>query len=315
MLQQTTVPHVLPYFQSFTTTWPSVEALAAAEWETVSAAWAGLGYYSRARNLHACARLVAASGGFPQDAAGLLVLPGVGPYTAAAIAAIAFGARELPVDGNIERVLSRLFAIGSDRTPAGWRAAKQQITATANRLAEMAPPDIRCGDLAQGLMDLGATLCTPASPNCPACPLSAFCLARASGHAQRYPEKPLKTERPLRRGAAFVATRQGRVWLVRRPPAGLLGGMLMPPTSDWLEGGPAPSVETAPFPAGWCEAGEVRHVFTHFALRLTVWRGDLRLKKDEPANADGVWMPIEEALQALPTIGRKAVALAAASHA
>jgi A/G-specific adenine glycosylase len=304
MLQQTTIPHAAPYFLAFKARWPKVKDLAGAKWEDVSAAWAGLGYYSRARNLHACAKLVAERGGFPQDAEGLRELPGVGPYTAAAIAAIAFDEKAAPVDGNIERVMSRARAIGSDGTEAGWRRAKIEIGARTQELFDALPETQRAGDLAQALMDLGATVCTPKKPNCLICPLAKMCAARAEGDPERYPVKAAKKDRPVRYGSAFVAMRGGEVLLVRRPANGLLGGMMMPPGSEWREVKPKEALEGAPLKLAWAHVGEVRHVFTHFALKLDVYRAEAR------ANAAGEWMPAKDALAALPTVGRKAVALA-----
>ena len=306
MLQQTTIPHATPYFEAFRKRWPTVKKLAAASWEDVSAAWAGLGYYSRARNLHACAKAVAERGSFPQDAKGLRELPGVGPYTAAAIASIAFDERIAPVDGNIERVVSRLWAIGSDGTEKGWRAAKVVIAQHAQELADGLPANGRAGDLAQALMDLGATVCTPRKPNCLICPLNAMCAAREQGDPERYPVKAEKKATPTRHGVAFVLMRGEDVLLVRRPPSGLLGGMMMPPGSAWTETKPADPLEDAPGKFAWERAGEVRHVFTHFALKLDVWRAQAPAR----TKTDGEWMKADDALAALPTVGRKAVALA-----
>ncbi|MDP3491932.1 MAG: A/G-specific adenine glycosylase [Hyphomonadaceae bacterium] len=306
MLQQTTIPHATPYFDAFRKRWPNVKKLAAASWEDVSAAWAGLGYYSRARNLHACAKAVAERGGFPQDAKGLRELSGVGPYTAAAIASIAFDERIAPVDGNIERVVSRLWAIGSDGTEKGWRAAKVVIAGHAQDLADALPANGRAGDLAQALMDLGSTVCTPRKPNCLICPLNAMCAARAEGNPERYPVKADKKATPTRHGSAFVLVRGDDVLLVRRPPSGLLGGMMMPPGSVWADAKLKDPLEGAPGKFAWERIGEVRHVFTHFALKLDVWRAQA------PAHAkmSGEWLAREDALAALPTVGRKAVALA-----
>ncbi len=306
MLQQTTIPHAAPYFERFVKRWPTVKKLGRASWENVSAAWAGLGYYSRARNLHACAKVVADSGGFPQDAKLLRELPGIGPYTAAAIAAIAFDERIAPVDGNIERVVSRLWAIPSDRTEAGWRAAKAIISVRAQALADALPRGGRAGDLAQALMDLGATICTPRKPNCLICPLNTMCAARAEGEPERYPMKAEKRAVPTRFGAAFVLMRGDQVMLVRRPPSGLLGGMMMPPTSAWTEEKSVDPLEAAPGNFAWERVGEIRHVFTHFALKLDVWRAVAPAR----ARTTGEWMQSEDALAALPTVGRKAVALA-----
>lgn len=305
MLQQTTIPHATPYFEAFRQRWPTVAALAAASWDDISAAWAGLGYYSRARNLHACAKAVAERGAFPQDAAGLRALPGIGPYTSAAIACIAFDERIAPVDGNIERVVSRLHAIGSDGTDAGWRAAKQAIARHAQDMADALPPEQRAGDLAQALMDLGATVCTPRTPNCAMCPLWDHCVARRQGEQERYPVKASKKPIPTRHGAAFVLARGGEVLLVRRPAVGLLGGMMMPPTSAWTEAAAVDRLAEAPGPFDWTFVGEVRHVFTHFALRLDVWRADAGSR----ARVAGEWLTHAAALAAAPTVGRKALAV------
>jgi A/G-specific adenine glycosylase len=315
MLQQTTIPHAAPYFERFRKRWPTVAKLARAKWEDVSAAWAGLGYYSRARNLHACAKVVAEQGSFPQDAAGLRELPGIGPYTANAIAAIAFDEPVAPVDGNIERVVSRLWAIGSDGTEAGWRAAKAEIVRRAQELFDdlpmkSGPKKQRPGDLAQALMDLGATVCTPKRPNCLICPAAKSCAALAEGDPDRYPMKAEKKERPTRHGSAFVLVRGDSVLLVRRGPSGLLGGMMMPPTSEWSERKAADPRTGAPAEAAWEHVGEVRHVFTHFALKLDVWRAEARAR----AKPAGEWLGFEDALASLPTVGRKAVALAIKSR-
>lgn len=292
MLQQTTVPHAAPYFEAFTTRWPSVDALAAARDEDVMQAWAGLGYYARARNLLKCAREVAASGGFPRTESGLRALPGIGPYTAGAIAALAFGERTPAVDGNAERVFARLLAMKED-----WAAAKKRIGVIAR---DLVPAD-RPGDFAEALMDLGATVCTPKNPNCALCPLSELCLARTEGNPERYPVKPEKVARPVRYGSAYVLTRRGRVWLVRREPSGLLGGMLALPTSEWRE---KRSPHEPPLDADWTEAGDVRHVFTHFSLHLTVWTAEAR-SKDLP---DGFWAETDQ-VAGLPTVFSKAAAL------
>jgi len=262
MLQQTTVPVVGAYFARFTTTWPEVRALAAAEDGEVMAAWAGLGYYARARNLLACARDVARlpDARFPDTVEGLRALRGIGPYTAAAIAAIAFDRAETVVDGNVERVVARLFAV---ETPLP--GAKRELTALASRLT----PDLRPGCHAQAMMDLGATICTPRAPSCGRCPLRAGCAAHAAGLAAALPRKMPKAAKPLRHGTVFVGQRVDGAWLVeRRPPRGLLGGMLGWPGSDWAEeAGPA----APPCAADWQDTGgEVRHTFTHFHLRLRV---------------------------------------------
>ena len=293
MLQQTTVPHATPYFLAFTARWPSVAALAAAPEADVMAAWAGLGYYARARNLIACARHVAgALGGiFPDTEAGLAALPGVGPYTAAAIAAIAFDRPANVVDGNVERVVARLFAV-----EAPLPAAKPTLRALAGALVTGERP----GDWAQGLMDLGAMVCTPAAPICAICPAADDCQAQRGGAPETYPRRTARAERPERHGAAYLLTRGDAVALVRRPARGLLGGMLGLPTSDWRAEpfSEAEAIAAAPIAADWRGAGEIRHVFTHFALTLTVWRA-------EGDWAGGLWTPRAE-LEAMPSVFLKA---------
>ncbi|MCW2404978.1 A/G-specific adenine glycosylase [Sphingobium sp. B1D7B] len=262
MLQQTTVAAVAPYYERFLARWPTVEALAAAEDGDLMAAWAGLGYYARARNLLACARYVAGTlgGRFPSGEPGLRALPGVGAYTAAAVAAIAFGQRAVVVDGNVERVVSRLFAVETP-LPAG----KPILRALADRIT----PQDHAGDFAQAMMDLGATVCTPRNPACLACPLSGLCAARATGDPARYPLKAAKKARPTRSGTAWWVEAGDAVWLVRRPDKGLLGGMLALPTSDWSEAPEA--LPHAPLAGSWQILNQpVRHVFTHFALDLRV---------------------------------------------
>lgn len=293
MLQQTTTPHATPYFLKFTERWPTVSDLAAAEDADVMAAWAGLGYYARARNLLACARAVAEQHGgvFPDTEAGLLALPGVGAYTAAAVASIAFGEPANVVDGNVERVMARLFAV---ETPVP--TARPELRALAGSLVR----DERPGDWAQALMDLGATVCRPKSPLCGDCPLTTWCAGHAGGQPERYPLKLKKAERPRRSGIAWVLRDgQGRVALVRRPDKGLLGGMLGLPTSDWSA---APDA-TPPVDADWREAGFVEHVFTHFSLTLDVRVGEGAGEVSD----DFVWTPVEDALGALPTVFRKAL--------
>ncbi|TJZ87907.1 A/G-specific adenine glycosylase [Paracoccus hibiscisoli] len=261
MLQQTTVAAVKAYFLRFTTLWPTVQALAGADDAAVMAEWAGLGYYARARNLLACARAVTAMGGFPDTRAGLQALPGIGAYTSAAIAAIAFDRAETVVDGNVERVVSRLFAV---QTPLP-RAKPELVT-----LAETLTPQARPGDYAQAMMDLGATICTPRSPACVICPLQAVCDARAQGIAAELPRKTPKPAKPLRQGSVWLARQGGALLLEHRPPQGLLGGVLAFPSAGW-DGRDLPP----PGPAAWCDLGAVRHVFTHFTLDLTVLLGDL----------------------------------------
>lgn len=292
MLQQTTTAHATPYFQTFTGRWPTVADLAAADDAEVMAAWAGLGYYARARNLLACARAVAGEHGgtFPDAEAGLLALPGVGAYTAAAVAAIAFGRPANVVDGNVERVMARLFAV---ETPLP--AAKLEL----KRLAATLVADDRPGDWPQALMDLGATVCRPGRPLCQACPLTPWCAGHASGTPERWPLKARKGDRPHRRGVAWVLRDdRGRVALVRRPDKGLLGGMLGLPTSDWSA---TPTGDAPPVAADWREAGSVEHVFTHFSLTLTV-----RVAEAEGERAF-LWMSLTEARQGLPTVFRKAL--------
>ncbi|MGE4049079.1 MAG: A/G-specific adenine glycosylase, partial [Acetobacteraceae bacterium] len=269
MLQQTTVTAVIPYYERFVSRFPTVAALAAAPLDDVLAAWAGLGYYARARNLHACARAVAASGGFPRDVDGLRALPGIGAYTAAAIGAIAFGLPAVPVDGNVERVAARLFAID---TPLP--AAKPLIRDAADRLG--ADPDARASpsDFAQALFDLGATICTPTQPACGLCPWMAACAGRRLGIAGTLPAKAPKRLRPLRFGVHFWLTDdQDQVLLRRRPPQGLLGGMSELPGTPWRDA-PWAAEEAlvhAPLPADWRPAGQVRHGFTHFELTIDLF--------------------------------------------
>lgn len=280
MLQQTTVAHAAPYFETFTRRWPTVEALAAAEDGEVMAAWAGLGYYARARNLIACARAVAdgLGGLFPDTEDGLRRLPGIGRYTAAAIAAIAFGRRAVVVDANVERVVARLFAL---ETPLP--AAREDIY----RLAGSITPDAEAGDFAQAMMDLGATICMPRSPDCGRCPLAFLCAARAEGDPARYPVKPPKAAKPRRQGVAYWLEHDGHVLLVRRPAKGLLGGMLALPTDS----------EGAPTETEWREAGSVDHVFTHFALTMRL------LCADAERRPEGTWWPIDRIGEAgLPTL-------------
>ena len=297
MLQQTTVPHATSYFLDFTRRWPSVGALAAAPDAEVMAAWAGLGYYARARNLIACARAVAKdhSGRFPDSEAGLLALPGVGPYTAAAVAAIAFDRPANVVDGNVERVMARLHAV---ETPLP--EAKPELKALAGELVRSERP----GDWAQALMDLGAMICRPKAPLCERCPLAEGCAARATGAPETYPRRSAKADRPRRQGAAYVLTNGGRVALMQRPPKGLLGGMLGLPTGDWSARAPTPAeaLASAPTGTGWRSLGAIEHVFTHFALTLQVWRGEAPAR--DPSFS---WLAPDEAAQALPSVFRKAL--------
>jgi A/G-specific adenine glycosylase len=292
MLQQTTVAMATPYFETFTSRWPAVEALAAADDTQVMSAWAGLGYYARARNLLACAREVAARGGFPDTEAELLRLPGVGPYTAAAIAAIAFDRPATVVDGNVERVMSRVFAVD---TPLPQ--AKAELRAYAASLT----PHERPGDYAQAVMDLGATVCTPRSPACGRCPWSGRCAAFAKGEPERYPVKGVKPPRPTRYGTAWWIEVDGDVLLVRRPAKGLLGGMIALPASEFAA---ERGAGVAPVEAEWSIVPEpVRHGFTHFDLVLDVMKARL---PERPA-LGGEWHPIRRIEQAgLPTLFRRA---------
>lgn len=298
MLQQTTVEAVKAYFNTFVDKWPTVDALAAAQREDVMKAWAGLGYYSRARNLKACAERIAAAGGkFPDTEEGLRTLPGIGPYTAAAIAAIAFDRQAAVVDGNVERVVSRLFAV---TTPLPQ--AKTEIRALVERLV----PASRPGDFAQAMMDLGATVCTPKRPRCMLCPLREDCTALRAGDPEFYPVRLARKERPARRGAAFVAVREdGAILLRKRPTSGLLGGMTEVPTTDWTarqDGESTPAA--APFLADWVACGSITHIFTHFALELAVFRAGY----DGPAPPGHFWSgPAEISGEALPTVIKKAI--------
>lgn len=277
MLQQTTVATVIPRYLRFVERWPTVEALAAASDEAILGEWAGLGYYSRARNLVACARQVAAMGGFPDTEAGLRGLPGIGDYTAAAIAAIAFGRDSMPVDTNVERVVARL-AMQSD---------KAAIRAAAKALA----PIGRTGDFAQAMMDLGATICRPKAPRCGECPLRLHCRSQMMRRVDDFPARREKRVKPRRYGVAWWVERDDAVWLVRRPAKGLLGGMAALPGPGW---GDAPTTDPA--------LAEVRHVFTHFALDLAV------VARAAPPAGDGWWQPLDTIAEAgLPTLYRKAI--------
>lgn len=307
MLQQTTTAAVASYYRKFLALWPGVRDLAAASTDEVMQAWAGLGYYSRARNLHACAKTIVAdfAGRFPESEKYLLGLPGIGPYTAAAIVAIAYDRHAIVVDGNIERVASRLMALETP-LPAG----KKAIAAFVETLA----PKSRPGDFAQAGMDLGATLCAPRYPSCPACPLQDDCAGQASGRPEEFPRKTAKKPRPLRRGAVFYLRRADGAVLTRtRPPRGLLGGMVEFCGSDWrTERGPDWALKhwrkgalPAPAPGGgWTHAGEIDHVFTHFALNLTVFVG--AAPHGAPAPDDCRWLdPTDMRVAALPSVMRK----------
>lgn len=303
MLQQTTVKAVGPYYARFLTRWPTVVDLAAVRLEEVLKLWAGLGYYARARNLHACARAVVENHGgiFPDTEAELLKLPGIGAYTAAAIASIAFDRKATPVDGNIERVVSRLFAV-EEPLPASKPAIRT--------LAATLTPDQRAGDFAQAMMDLGATICTPKKPACALCPWSEPCIARTRGDQETFPRKTAKAEGKLRRGAAFVVMREDGALLARsRPDKGLLAGMTEVPTTEWahdfdVQNAPA----HAPIKAKWHRvAGAVNHVFTHFPLELVVYRTDTAKNARPPKGMRWVAMHEIEG-EAFPNVMRKVIA-------
>lgn len=293
MLQQTTVAAVKPYFAHFTGRWPSVAALAAAPDEEVMGAWAGLGYYARARNLLACARVVAGEHGgiFPSEEARLRELPGIGRYTAAAISAIAFGHRAVVVDGNVERVVARLFA--------------EPVKARLHPLADKLTPSSKAGDFAQAMMDLGATICTPRNPLCAICPVGEFCRGRESPEA--FPAKPDKPARQERQGSVWWIRCDDSILVVTRPPKGLLGGMRALPTSDWSEN----AVGTPPFAGEWRRYGIVTHVFTHFRLSLSVMA--IQVKSGCKLPFVGEWWPKARIGDAgLPSVFAKAAALAKA---
>jgi len=305
MLQQTTVKTVAPYYARFLQRWPTIATLAAASLDDVLREWAGLGYYARARNLHACARAVVEQHGgiFPSDADALRALPGIGDYTAAAVAAIAFDAPAVPVDGNVERVVTRLFAV-DEALPAAKPAIKQLATS-------LLPPR-RAGDFAQALMDLGASLCSPKRPACALCPWSEPCVARARGQQETFPRKAPKREGRLRRGAAYVVLRaDGRVLLRRRPEKGLLGAMTEVPGSEWVHHfDEADALAAAPRfkRANWRRlAGVVRHVFTHFPLELAVFTAQVPRGTAAPKGAR--WVRVADlAGEALPKVMRKVLA-------
>lgn len=301
MLQQTTVATVISYFENFVKRWPSVEEMARAELDDVLHAWQGLGYYARARNLHKCAQVVTNehAGQFPQFEDQLRSLPGIGPYTAAAVSAIAFNRPIVPVDGNIERVISRLHAI---EEPV--RQSKDHIQVLAAKIV----PKERPGDFAQALMDLGAMVCRPKSPKCPDCPWMNSCVAFKQGLAEKYPVKPPKKPKPTRYGVAFwLKNNDGAVWVRKRAPRGLLGGMIEIPSTEWREQVWEPSevTEQAALNVSWREHdGDVTHTFTHFHLKIKVWSGETA----SPTNADGFWHQPDQFNQlALPTLMKKIV--------
>ena len=297
MLQQTTVAAVGSYFAAFTARWPDVRALAEAPLAEILAAWAGLGYYARARNLHRCAVAVAARPGarFPETEAELMALPGIGPYTAAAIAAIAFDRPATVLDGNVERVMARLHA-----ETGPLPGVKARLRAHARALT----PSGRPGDYAQAVMDLGATICTPRRPACALCPWRSACRGRQAGIAETLPVKAPRRAKPVRHGTAFLALDgAGRVLTERRPERGLLGGMLALPSTGWEDRPPEPA---PPFKADWRPAGEVRHTFTHFHLRLAVLWTRVEVLPGEA-------MPVIEAEAAMPTVFAKASRLGRAA--
>ncbi len=289
MLQQTGVAAVIPYYREFVERWPNVSALAAAPREEVLAAWAGLGYYARARNLHAAAQILAGAG-FPETEAGWRALPGVGIYSAAAIAAIAHGLPTNVVDGNVERVMARLHA-----TQTPLPTAKPELRKLASALVN----DERPGDWAEALMDLGAIVCTPRAPKCGECPWRKNCAAEAAGDPERFPRRTPKPQRPQRFGAAFLVQKRGKLWLVRRPERGLLAGMAALPSTTWRAQtwGKREALALAPGEGAWRKVGEVRHVFTHFALSLDVYAANVS------PSGEGWWGDAS----ALPSVFKKAV--------
>ena len=307
MAQQTTLAVVRRYHAKFLERWPDVQALAQAPLEDVLSAWAGLGYYARARNLHACAQTIVRDHGgvFPADEAALRALPGIGAYTAAAMAAMVHGKPANVVDGNIERIMARLHKV-----EAPLPGAKKTLKALAGRHVRKA----RAADWPQALMDLGALVCRPKNPDCPACPVRRFCQAGQTGAAALYPRRAAKPARPQRHGAAFVLVRDGAVLLRRRPARGLLGGMAEVPGTDWLDSKLAPQalLAQAPVAAHWRAAGQVRHVFTHFALHLQVF---CARAPDGYRPNSGWWAPPETLEgEALPSLMRKVLALGLEKH-
>lgn len=298
MLQQTTVPHATPYWKKFLTRWPTVNDLAGAEQDDVLAAWAGLGYYARARNLHKCAKVIRDDHGgvFPRAEKELLKLPGIGPYTAATLAAICFDEPTNIVDGNVERVIARLFA-----EDAPLPKSKNILRDLA---APLADPD-RPGDYGQALMDLGATICKPKNPSCDVCMWSFACQAFKDGNPEDYPVK-IKKDRPVRYGAVFALLNDGKILLRKRPDDGLLGGMFEVPGTDWELVMPDAPLSAAPLPKNWekCD-GQVRHVFTHFELRLDVYRA-------EGSDGEGIWVRLGGLKDyPVPTLTRKVIKAAA----
>src|ERR1700720_1951975 len=312
MLQQTGVKTVGPYFEKFLARWPGIDSLGRASLDDVLRMWAGLGYYSRARNLHACAVAVLCEHGgvFPDTEEGLRSLPGIGPYTAAAIAAIAFDRRTMPVDGNIERVVSRLFAV-EEPLPQSKPLIRQLATTLLDG-SRAGDEKSRAGDSAQALMDLGASICSPKKPACALCPLNEDCAARTRGDQETFPRKAPKKSGALRRGAAFVVTRGDELLVRARPEKGLLGGMTEVPSSDWLAAqDDKTALQQMPVLKGvarWHrKAGAVTHVFTHFPLELVVYTAEVAARARAPAGMR--WVPIATlADEALPNVMRKAIA-------
>jgi A/G-specific adenine glycosylase len=299
MLQQTTVPHGTPYWHKFLETFPTVTDLANAPRETVLGLWAGLGYYARARNLHKCAQIIRDDYGgvFPETEKELLKLPGIGAYTAATMAAICFDEATNIVDGNVERVISRIFAV---QTPLPKGRKELRI-----RAGEVAPPQ-RAGDYGQALMDLGATVCTPRSPACECCVWQNYCAAYVAGTQTDYPKKAPKKKQPIRYGAVFLAENQGAFLVETRPDQGLLGGMLGLPGTDWESEPVEQPLQFAPFSSDWDRLdGFVRHVFTHFELRLDVYRTSVEMT-DVPKGHNGLWIKGEN-IKTLPSVFQKAV--------
>jgi len=309
MLQQTTVTAVIPYYERFVSRFPSVQALAAAPLDHVLSAWAGLGYYARARNLHACAQAVAAQGGFPPDLDALRELPGIGAYTAAAIGAIAFGIPAVPVDGNVERVVARIFAVDQPLP-----AARPALRLAAGRLGLDPAARARPSDFAQALFDLGASLCSPAAPACALCPWVACCEARRLGIAAELPRRSPKKLRPVRYGVHFWLTDDsGGVLLRRRPAKGLLGGMTELPGTEW-RAAPWTTTEAlplAPMAADWRPAGQVRHGLTHFELII-----DLLAAHVPRISGEGFAHPLAALDEtALPSVMRKCARIAGGGKA
>jgi A/G-specific adenine glycosylase len=312
MLQQTGVKTVGPYFEKFLARWPGIDALGRASLDDVLRMWAGLGYYSRARNLHACAVAVLRDHGgvFPDTEQDLQALPGIGPYTAAAIAAIAFGRRTMPVDGNIERVVSRLFATEEPLPQA--KPLIRQLAATLLGDSRAGDVKSRAGDSAQALMDLGSSICTPKKPACALCPLNDGCAARSRGDQETYPRKAAKKTGALRRGAAFVVTRGDELLVRTRIENGLLGGMTEVPGSSWLAAqDDKAALQQAPVLSRvvrWHrKAGIVTHVFTHFPLELVVYTASVPARARAPAGMR--WVPVATLKdEALPNVMRKVIA-------